>query len=123
MHYSSSDDRTCDSEWIQSRHKIYGTNDFVSYRIESNGSDRLLFGRDAYTQQYKFLTNESTDEYLVFQWRPTVDGQFPSGVLMNIKITLPFFGTMQYRFDMTPSEYVLTVFRRNLDEAHTKGKR
>ncbi|UJR21630.1 hypothetical protein I4U23_024707 [Adineta vaga] len=56
----------------------------------------------SYKEQYEFLKNESTNDYLVFRWEPTVNGQFPNDVKMNIKITLPFFGTSQYRFDMTP---------------------
>ncbi|CAF0852570.1 unnamed protein product [Adineta ricciae] len=57
----------------------------------------------AYKEDYEFLKNESTDNYLVFKLEPTVAGQFPAGVKMNVKITLPYFGTSQYRFDMTPT--------------------
>ncbi|CAF0721344.1 unnamed protein product [Adineta ricciae] len=57
----------------------------------------------SYKEDYEFLKNESTNNYLVFRLEPMVEGQFPAGVKMNIKITLPYFGTSQYRFDMTPT--------------------
>jgi hypothetical protein len=40
----------------------------------------------------------------VFKWIPTVDGEFPNGMLMNMYIRLPYFSPLFYRFDMTPSE-------------------
>jgi hypothetical protein len=64
----------------------------------------IVFDRRAYETQHEFLKNESTDEYLVFKWKPSVDGEFPNGVIMDMKIRLPYFGTSYYRFDMTPSE-------------------
>ena len=70
----------------------------------------MLFHRQSYRTQYEFSINESTDEYLVFKWKPNVDEEFPNGVMMNMKIRLPYFGTSFYRFNMTPSEF--TFMRR-----------
>lgn len=35
---------------------------------------------------------------------PTIDGQFPDGVRMNLTIEIPYFSRVVHRFDMTPSE-------------------
>jgi len=50
------------------------------------------------------LKNESNNESLVFKWIPTVDGEFPNGIIMNMSIKLPYFTPLDYRFDMDPSE-------------------
>jgi hypothetical protein len=66
----------------------------------------LLFSFDppAYIQPFEFLKNESTNQYLVIKWRPTIEGKFPNGVLMNMTQMLPHFDVSSYIFDMTPGE-------------------
>ncbi|CAF3576438.1 unnamed protein product [Adineta steineri] len=56
----------------------------------------------AYRPQFKFLRNESNYENLIFKWQPAVDGEFPSGVRMQMKAMLPHFEPSSYNFDMTP---------------------
>ncbi len=58
----------------------------------------------AYLSRVEFLRNESTNEYLVFKWKPTIDGEFPNGVRMHMKAMLPYFDLSSYYFDMTPGE-------------------
>ena len=52
----------------------------------------------------KFVKNESTNEYLVFQWKPMKNGEFPDGVRMHMKAILPYFDVSSYYFDMTPGK-------------------
>ncbi len=61
-------------------------------------SDRKAYSR------FEFLKNESTNEYLIFKWKPTTEGEFPNGVRMNMKAILPYFNESSYYFDMTPSK-------------------
>jgi hypothetical protein len=58
--------------------------------------------RAAYIQPHEFLKNESTNEYLIFKWKPTVEGEFPNGVRMNMTAMLQHFDPSYYYFDMTP---------------------
>ncbi len=60
--------------------------------------------RKAYSSRVEFLKNESTNEYLIFKWKPTIDGEFPNGVRMNMTAILPYFDVSSYYFDMTPGE-------------------
>jgi hypothetical protein len=50
----------------------------------------------------EFLKSESTNEYLVFKWKPRIDGEFPDGVRMHMTAILSHFGNSSYYFDMTP---------------------
>jgi hypothetical protein len=58
--------------------------------------------RTAYIPRYEFLKNESTNEYLVFKWRPTVDGVFPKGVWMHMWQLLDHFKPSKYDFEIIP---------------------
>lgn len=50
------------------------------------------------------MKNESLKDDLVFNWIPMFDKQFPDGVVMNMSIHIPYFSSIIYRFDMSPSE-------------------
>ncbi len=56
----------------------------------------------AYIGPPEFLENESTDEFLVYKWKPNVEGEFPDGVRMHMKQLLDYFEPSEYYFDMTP---------------------
>ena len=58
----------------------------------------------AYRHPHEFLNNESTKEVLVFKFRPTVDGEFPNYLRMNMTQMLRYFEPSWYIFDMTPSK-------------------
>ncbi len=67
----------------------------------------LLFSRadrTAYIPRYEFLENESTNEYLVFKWRPSVDGVFPKGVWMHMWQLLDHFKPSEYVFEIIPGK-------------------
>lgn len=80
----------------------------------------IVINRQAYSSQGEFLKNESVNDDLVFKWIPTVDGQFPDGVRMNMSVKLQHFSPLLYRFNMTPGkkylircekfDYLLLVF-------------
>ncbi len=72
--------------------------------INQKANSWFLFNRQAYSTYHEFLKNESNNESLVFKWIPTVDGEFPNGIIMNMSIKLPYFTPLYYRFDINPSE-------------------
>lgn len=65
----------------------------------------MYFSSDspAYVSRFEFLKNESTNENLIFKWKPAVEGVFPNGIRMHMKAMLRYFDPSSYYFDMTPS--------------------
>ena len=88
------------------------------FQLDSNFSKRLIrksvlegerrsiivFPRRAYNSEYVFLKKESINRDLLFNWMPKINGHFPDGVVMNMNIQLPYFRSITYRFNMSPSE-------------------
>ena len=64
----------------------------------------IVFPRRAYNSEYVFLKKESINRDLLFNWMPKINGHFPDGVVMNMNIQLPYFRSITYRFNMSPSE-------------------
>ena len=56
-----------------------------------------------YNPRFEFCRNESTENLLIFKWKPMVDGEFPNGLRMRMKVSGSYFNTSVYQFDMTPS--------------------
>ena len=106
-----------------SRHRKQLPSDDLSWRIhtfvcdtfkrETNASIAYCSSDDApaFKPKFEFLKNESTQGVLVFKWKPTVEGQFPPGVRMRLRVVLPHFNDSIYIFDMTPSKSLTQLHR------------
>ncbi len=73
-----------------------------------NRLNLLFYSSDhlAYIPHVEFLQDESTNEHLIFKFKPMIDGEFPNGVRMLINATLRHFDPAPYYFDMTPGEFI-----------------